>query len=699
MKKNYPTLTTPHFLLKNKLRHFGFAFLLLLFFTNYSLGQKTWTGGGADGLWATATNWSGGTVPIATDQVVLDNSGVAGTYVVTLPVTAVTIFRLTITPTNPNIITLILPNTNTTVPGLLVGDVTAATDDIIINSGGELRNSTGAASGNGIQVDLTNGTIRINNGGRYIHNTARSTAGIVPFLSTVVGTETGIYEYDSPGTGSVPISASGRNYGSLTLTRTAGAAIYTSTGGTALTVRGNFTVNTGVTYNSTMTGAFNLGGNLINFGITPLPSSQAVNFNGTTMQSITNSGTLTFGATEAVTLNNAAGLTLNNSIVFNGVLTFTAGKITTGNNTLTITNTTAGAIVGADATKYVVTNGTTGGLIRTVTATINAYNFPVGSTTNYQSVIIDFTNAPTTPGSLTTRFSTAYAGWPNIGPLTEGAINLNKVSLIGSWFVDATGGLAGGNYTGTFAGNGITDVLDYTLLVLVKRPSAGGDWTTSNGIHVTSTGPNAQPILSRTGMSGFSEFAIGGELSVSLPITFNYLNGTKQNNSNYLNWKVTCTNNPNATMSLERSADKINFTSITSITADALRCLQPFDYTDNSPAAGLNYYRLKMTAANGKVSYSGAIAILNKATGFDFVSLMPSVVNSNAVLNVTAAQKTKMDVIITDIAGKQVQKIAYNLIAGSNQFKLNLANLGAGTYQITGYTADGEPKTLRFVKQ
>ena len=150
---------------------------------------------------------------------------------------------------------------------------------------------------------------------------------------------------------------------------------------------------------------------------------------------------------------------------------------------------------------------------------------------------------------------------------------------------------------------------------------------------------------------------------------------------------------------MERSADGRNFTGITTITADALRCQQPFDYTDTHPVNGMNYYRLKMTDAYGKVTYSIIIAILNKESGFDIAGLYPTIVNSNATLNVTAAQKTKMDIVITDVTGRQVQKIACNLLAGSNQFTVNLSSLGAGTYQITGYTADGASRTIRFVKQ
>ena len=401
-------------------------------------------------------------------------------------------------------------------------------------------------------------------------------------------------------------------------------------------------------------------------------------------------------------INNANGVVLNAPRSISGVLTFTTGKFALGNNQFSITNNISAAIVGHNTNSYVVTNGT-GVLQRAIAATPTSYDFPIGNTFFYKLANINFTTAPLAVGTLSARWNVGYPGWPNLPPLVEPnggtPINLISVAYNGSWFLEPDITLlAGSIYTGSFTGNGDNVVINYSQTVLVKRPTAGGDWTL-DGTHVTTTGSNAVYTLSRTGMIGFSEFAVGGQLNVSLPINLNYLNGYKQNGSHNLTWKVTCTNNPSATMSLERSADNRNFTGINSIIADALRCEQPFSYTDNSPLAGTNYYRLKMTDANGKVSYSAAIAILNAATGFDIVGLLPNLVNNNAVLNVTAAQKTKMDVVVTDIAGKQVQKIAYNLIAGSNQFNINLSNLSAGTYQITGYTAEGKSRTVRFVKQ
>ena len=280
-----------------------------------------WTGA-VNTDWNNAGNWSCAIVPGANDEVILDNSVVSGSYSIILPgsATTTTISKLTISPNSGNNITLNLPSTNTGIPGFSVGDNIAATDDIILNDGAILSNSSGATSGNGIQVNSTsNGTIRINNGGRYIHNTARSTAGIVPRLSIISGTEQGIFEYNFPGTGSAAISASGRNYGALFLTRTSGTGTYAASGASNLTIRGDFVINSGVTFNSTMTADTLIGGNWTQNG-TGFSHTSTVIFNGASQQQIggsagTNFNNLTIANTASViipTNTSVTGLLTNN---------------------------------------------------------------------------------------------------------------------------------------------------------------------------------------------------------------------------------------------------------------------------------------------------------------------------------------------------------------------------------------------------
>ena len=206
------------------------------------------------------------------------------------------------------------------------------------------------------------------------------------------------------------------------------------------------------------------------------------------------------------------------------------------------------------------------------------------------------------------------------------------------------------------------------------------------------------PAAAAPNTFSINDFTFNGVTSV-LPITVEYLNGTKQSNGHSLAWKVNCTSSSFATLVIERSADAVNFTPVNTITATYLRCQQPFDYTDNSPLPGRNYYRLKMTDDNGSVTYSSMIVLLNKESGFDIAGLLPSVVKTTAILNVSAAQKTKMNVVVTDLLGKQVQQQTYSLVAGSNQLQMNFSNLPSGAYQIIGYTAGEKSATIRFIKQ
>lgn len=190
------------------------------------------------------------------------------------------------------------------------------------------------------------------------------------------------------------------------------------------------------------------------------------------------------------------------------------------------------------------------------------------------------------------------------------------------------------------------------------------------------------------------------EFTNPIPVRIEYIRGQRQGNNHFLNWKVVCISSPRATMILERSADGRNFNSIYSITADAVRCLQPFDFTDRQTLAGKNYYRLRMIDSDGVTTYSMVVLLINRDNGFELVNLLPNLVDGgNAVLNVSAAKAAPMEVQVTDMTGKVMGRYRYNLIAGSNQFSLDFSRFAAGMYQLTAYTEGHEPKMLRFVKK
>ena len=237
--------------------------------TDYSFGLTTtkattfvnWTGGGNHGEWTDANNWGIDGVPEAEDAVVLDNSGQTSSYEIILPVgqATTTIQSIEITPAGTKSITLVLPSENKANPGL---EITGSGDALVLNDGAIFRNSTGASAGSGFELSGTEAKIRINNGGRYIHNTRRAHASaIVANLSAADGTEMGVFEFDVPGSSNYSLSLTNRTYGSIVLSSEE-ERTYSGSGVSDLTIRGDFIVSENVTFAPTLTGNILVNGDL-----------------------------------------------------------------------------------------------------------------------------------------------------------------------------------------------------------------------------------------------------------------------------------------------------------------------------------------------------------------------------------------------------------------------------------------------------
>ncbi|MEO6963550.1 MAG: hypothetical protein ABIY90_16380, partial [Puia sp.] len=110
---------------------------------------KTWSGSGGNGLWSDPLNWNTRHAPDSTDDVLLDNGDVPGSYQVVLPDQAVTVRTLTITPGDGNNIELILPSSNRETNAFRVKGPGYG---ISLNAGGIFRNASGLAGGESLQI-------------------------------------------------------------------------------------------------------------------------------------------------------------------------------------------------------------------------------------------------------------------------------------------------------------------------------------------------------------------------------------------------------------------------------------------------------------------------------------------------------------------------------------------------------------------
>lgn len=234
--------------------------LLLQTLSQYKIcAQKTWDGGGGDSLWNNPLNWQPDGIPAATDTVILNNQWVPYGYNVYFPQGMVSsyAFSLTIEPKKDHQISIVLPSTNSGVPGLTLYSMDTA---LILNERSTFINASGATAGNAVQLT---GKMCIKNGGRYIHQTLRGNALLISNLVASLETSKGIFEFNVPGSSAYTLSASGRTFGTLILnSQIDSRKTYTASGNNQLTIRGDLLINEQATLSSSLINNIVINGNV-----------------------------------------------------------------------------------------------------------------------------------------------------------------------------------------------------------------------------------------------------------------------------------------------------------------------------------------------------------------------------------------------------------------------------------------------------
>jgi hypothetical protein len=236
-------------------------------------------------------------LPAAGTEVLLDQSILKRDYTVELPSgnSSVSLTRLRVVPSAGGIIRLTLPKGNTAAPALRL---TGNGDCLVLGEGSTFTNASGAGSGDPIAFS---GSLRLENGATYIHNTARGNARVVEKLATTPGTEKGMFVFDVPGTAAYTLSLSGRTFGRLVIRSAAsgGTKRYNGSGSSALTIRGGLVIEQGATLGTALTADIRIeNGIRLDGALSLSPSSpgsvaRSLVFEGNDSSAITGSGSLT----------------------------------------------------------------------------------------------------------------------------------------------------------------------------------------------------------------------------------------------------------------------------------------------------------------------------------------------------------------------------------------------------------------------
>lgn len=188
-------------------------------------------------------------------------------------------------------------------------------------------------------------------------------------------------------------------------------------------------------------------------------------------------------------------------------------------------------------------------------------------------------------------------------------------------------------------------------------------------------GPPGNPAAS------FYALVYGKQIFASTtPLTLKDFNVTKKNRQNVVTWKTETESNTSV-FEIERSKDGIAFNRIGGIKA-AGNSNTPLNYQfiDNTPNYGINYYRLRTIDKNNSMSFSMIKNVKNEAvTAF---TLYPNPVISAMKVDINSAIRDNGFITLTDIGGRLVYNRQISLLEGNNTFDIDMKNLAPGAYAV-----------------
>lgn len=141
--------------------------------------------------------------------------------------------------------------------------------------------------------------------------------------------------------------------------------------------------------------------------------------------------------------------------------------------------------------------------------------FPIGISTDYRPIQLEFTTAPVTGGLVKGTYLSMDTGDAGL-VISDAGVDLLDASSTGYWKMEIVNGdFRNGVYKGTIYPNNYPDITDPNMIHLISR-SRGGSWTL-DGTHKPSTGTITNPIVSRNGMTKIADIGLSASNFTSLP--------------------------------------------------------------------------------------------------------------------------------------------------------------------------------------
>ena len=193
-------------------------------------------------------------------------------------------------------------------------------------------------------------------------------------------------------------------------------------------------------------------------------------------------------------------------------------------------------------------------------------------------------------------------------------------------------------------------------------------------------------------------YSITQSAPIVLPLKLTSFTAAKAvGNSNLVKWSSEDESNLN-TYQVQRSIGDNSFTDLKNgrIVAKNNTTNTAYSFTDNNPAPGYNYYRLKITETTGRISYSPVALVKNNKPGTTHLKVFPNPSSDYLQIEVKSMQNNKAFVSVINSGGAIMHSGQYGF---NNQgvLSLEIRKLPAGKYFLKT-TINKEETITIFIK-
>ena len=166
------------------------------------------------------------------------------------------------------------------------------------------------------------------------------------------------------------------------------------------------------------------------------------------------------------------------------------------------------------------------------------------------------------------------------------------------------------------------------------------------------------------------------DVDCSLPVELISFSGIKKNNQSVLYW-TTASEENNQQFIIERSSDGIHFESIGTVLGKGTTSLtQHYTWTDATPLAGINYYRLKQVDVDGLASYAHIIQLVFHSSLN--VTIYPN--PSHGIFQLSIAESAFIQAEVYNTLGQLISENLNQINA--TDFMIDLSGESDGVYYL-----------------